>query len=281
MNFTDLFTVIGLGSALYAVLVVFTRQQQFLLKAVNPHRVMWLITGVSVLWVGLGMMRFEVGNWNFNDWWPVFFQLVSDAPAGPRVKVASLAILFGALLVGLVVYCVLLYPRDPSTFRGPKDRRSAVRYFVRLRGGLDFAQLRLGDGEVQEEAVHPAQIAAWCTHLPKVKIGDEPPRTRTVDDQVELWRELARHIHGQMRQLDELVAVASQGHNRRLVFDCEYGAIYFHYLRMPDPTAEVDTGVYLFGATLSQAEVDTGRAEQHFQLLHEALRSIDRSIRVD
>ncbi|MFQ3594316.1 MAG: hypothetical protein SNJ82_14150 [Gemmataceae bacterium] len=281
MNFTDLFTVIGLGSALYAVLVVFTRQQQFLVKAVNPYRLMWVITGFSVFWVGIGLMRLEVGNWNFNDWWPVFFQLISDEPAGPRVKIASLAIFFGILLIGLVVYCVMVYPRDPSTFRGPNCRRSAVRYYVRLRGGLDFAQIRLGDGEIQEEESHPKQIALWCPHLPKVKMGDEVPRIRTVEDQLELWRELARSIHSHMRELDELVSIAHQGHNRRLVFDCEYGAIFFHYLRMPDPAASVDTGIYLFGATLSQTEMNNGQAEQHFQLLYEALKNIDRSIRVD
>ena len=83
-----------------------------------------------------------------------------------------------------------------------------------------------------------------------------------------------------MKMLDSLVGVAHQGHNRRLVFDCEYGAIFFRYLRLPDPTRDGDGGLYLFGATINQAEMVNGRAEDHFRLLLEALKNIDRAIRV-
>jgi hypothetical protein len=280
MNFTDLVTVIGLGSALYAVLVVFTRQQNFLAKAVNPHRVMWLITAASVISVGMGLIRLEAKSWRWEDWQPLLYKLISEERATPQLKIAAVAIFFGILLIGLVVYCSLLYPRDPSNFRRPRDRKAAIRYYVRLNGGLDFAQLRFGDGEIQEEAFHLKQIAAWCEHLPKVRIGDEPPRPRTAEDQLNFWRQLASEIHIHMRELDQLVAVANQGHNRRLVFDCEYGSIFFHYLRMPDPSSQVDTGIYLFGASLNQMEMLNGRAEHHFHLLYESLRNIDRSVRV-
>jgi hypothetical protein len=74
--------------------------------------------------------------------------------------------------------------------------------------------------------------------------------------------------------------MAHQGHNRRLVFDCEYGGLFFRYLRLPDPVNQLDTGLYLFGATLNQTEMTNGRAEQHFLLLLEALHHIDRAVRV-
>jgi hypothetical protein len=281
MNFSDLFVVVALGTGLYAVLVAITGQRNFLLKAVNPHRMTWLIAAVSVLWVGLSLMRWEAQSWDVKAWAPLFGQLVTDAPTPVRVKVASLAIFFSLLLTGLVVWCVLVFPRDPSTFRRPKDRRAAFRYYVaRLRGGLDFAMLALGDGERLEEEAAPWQIESWCVNLPKVKVGEEPAKARTAKDQVEFWRQLAARIHQRMRDLDSLVEIAHQGHNRRLVFDCEYGAMFFRYLRLPDPTNKVDTGLYLFGATLNQTEMTNGRAELHFQLLLEALNHIDRAVRV-
>jgi hypothetical protein len=280
MNFSDLFVVVALGSGLYAVLVAITGQRHFLIKGVNPYRITWLMASVSVLWVGLSLMRWEAGNWDVQKWAELFAQLVSDAPTPVRVKVASLALFFALLLCGLVVWCVVFFPRDPSTFRTPKDRKSAFRYYVRLRGGLDFALLSLGDGERLVEEADMRQIEAWCENLPKVQIGSEPPRLRTAEDQVEFWRQLASRIHERMKDLDQLVELAHQGHNRRLVFDCEYGGIFFRYLRLPDPAKKVDTGLYLFGATLNQTEMSNGRAERHFQLLLEALYHIDKSVRM-
>lgn len=280
MNFSDLFVVVALGSSLYAVLVAVTGQRQFLLKAVNPHRLTWLIASVSVSWVGLSLMRWEAGSWDLHIWSRLFAQLVSDSPTPARVKVASLALFFSLLLAVLVLWCVVFFPRDPSTFRNPKDRKAAFRYYVRLRGGLDFAVLGLGDGERLEEEADIGQIGAWCANLPKVKAGEEQPRARTPIDQIEFWRQTAARIHERMKELDQLVETSHQGHNRRLVFDCEFGGLFFRYLRLPDPTNQVDTGLYLFGATLNQTEMLNGRAEQHFQLLLDALHHIDRSIRV-
>lgn len=280
MNFSDLFVVVAVGSGLYAVLVAITGQRQFLLKAVNPHRLTWLIAGLSVLWVGLSLMRWEAKTWKLEVWLSLFAQLVSDAPTPGRVKVASVALFFASLLIALVVWCTLVFPRDPSSFGRPKDRKAAFRYYVRLRGGLDFAMLALGDGERLEEEVNLKQIDAWCMNLPKVQVGNEPAKARTGKDQAEFWRCVAARIHERMKDLDALVEMAHQGHNRRLVFDCEYGGLFFRYLRLPDPVNKVDTGLYLFGATLNQTEMTNGRAEQQFQLLLEALHHIDRSVRV-
>ncbi|MFO0876234.1 MAG: hypothetical protein U0840_02585 [Gemmataceae bacterium] len=280
MNFSDLFVVLALGSALYAVLVAITGQRQFLLKAVNPHRFTWLMAGVSVLWVGLSLMRWEAGSWALSIWGELLGQLVSDAPTPARVKVASVALFLGLVLILLVGWCVVVFPRDPSVFRAPKDRKAAFRYYVGLRGGLDFALLALGDGEVLVEEADLRQVQAWGENLPKVKFHDEPARPRTATDQVEFWQQIASRIHERMKELDQLVETAHQGHNRRLVFDCEYGGLFFRYLRLPDPTNRVDTGLYLFGATLNQMEMTNGRAEQHFHLLLEALLHIDRSVRM-
>ena len=172
-------------------------------------------------------------------------------------------------------------PRDPNTFYRPQDRKAAFSYYVtRLRGGLDYANLTFGDGERLEEEFDASQIKSWCHNLPKVMVGDNPPRLRTVEDQIEFWRSLASLIHQRMNELDSLIELAHQGRNRRLVVDAEYGGFYFKYLRLPDPGNKGDSGLFLFGATLNQSEMNNGNAEQHFQYLLEALDNIERSIRI-
>jgi hypothetical protein len=282
MNFTDLFIVIALASGLYALVVAVTRRRHFLTRAVNPHRATWLIAAAGVLWVGVGLLRWEAQSWDLATWGSLLRQLVTHDPTPPRVKVASMAIFLGLTFGTLVLWCVLFMPRDPSTFWRPEDRRRAFRYYVvRLRGGLDYALLACGDGEALEEAASLKQICRHCQHLPKVQPAEaEPPRVRTADDQVQFWRTMAGLIHGRMAELDALIENAHQGRNRRLVFDAEYGAFFFKYLRLPDPRSKIDTGLYLFGASLNQVEVDNQAAEQHFQLLLEALQHIDRGIRV-
>lgn len=281
MNFSDLLVVVALGSGLYAVVVALTGQRQFLLKAVNPHRLTWLLAAVSVLWVGLSLMRWEAGSWDLRTWGGLFAQLISDAPTPPRVKVASVAIFFGASLAGLVLWCTVVHPRDPTAFRRPEHRAAAFRYYVvRLGGGLDYAMLALGDGQRLEEGFNRTQVARWCSHLPKVAPEGQPPRVRTPEDQLEVWRQLAARLHERMKELDALIEPARQGYHRGLIFDAEYGGMFFRYLRSPDPRDPVSSGLYLFAATLNQEEMNSGRAERHFQLLLEAVKHIDRSVRV-
>jgi hypothetical protein len=281
MNFTDLFVVVAWVMALYGLIVALARKRYFLAKAVNPHRGAWLVAAASVFWVGVSLLRWEAQSWDPSAWATVLRQLVTDTPAPPRVKVASMAVFLGLLFFALAAWCWLALPRDPSTFRRPRDRRAAFRYYVaRLRGGLDYALLACGDGERLEEAAATRQMQALCPHLLKVEADGEPPRCRTADDQVRFWREAAGQIHLRMAELDALIECAHHGRNRRIVFDAEYGGFFFKYLRLPDPRSKLDTGLYLFGATLNQVEMDSRRADHHFHLLLEALQSIDRSVRV-
>ncbi|MFM7150986.1 MAG: hypothetical protein ACKO23_14190 [Gemmataceae bacterium] len=281
MNFSDLFVVIVLVSGMYAVLVAIAGQRNFLLKAVNPNRLHWFLAGLSVLWVGFSFMRWEAQNWNLSTWSRLFSQLISEEPTSPRVKMASVAIFLGLTLIGVVIYCMLAFPRDPSSFKLPRDRREAFNYYVgKVSGGLDYAVLTLGDGEILEEKVNSRQVKAWCVNLPKIQMNGDPPRHRTFEDQVELWRKLALQINARMGDLNQLLEVAQQGHNRHILFDCEYGGIFFHYIRLPDVSKPLDTSLFLLGASLNQREMDSGRADQQFRLLLAALNHIDRSVRV-
>lgn len=281
MNLTDLFVAVAMATAFYGLIVALARQRFFLAKAVNPYRKTWLIATGSIIWLGVSLIRLEAQSWNVADWGRVLRALVTDTPAPPAIKVATAAVLLGLLFLALVGWCWWSLPRDPSTFRRPAQRREAFRYYVtRLAGGLDYAVLASGDGERLEEEVNLRQIGALCDHMPKVLVDGEPSRVRTSDDQIRFWREVADHVHRRMPELDDIIERARHGRNRRLVFDAEFGGFYFKYLRHPDPQSRLDTGLYVFGATLHQVEIDSRRADNHFHLLLEALKSIDRSIRV-
>jgi len=281
MNPMDLVVVVALGSALYAVIVALAGRRQFLNKAVNPHRTSWLIAAASILWVGISLMRWEVQSWKLEEWGKALGQLVTDAPTPARIKVASLAVLLSLVFFSLVLWSALFLPRDPASFHRPEHRKKAFRYYVsKLRGGIDYALLAWGDGEPLEEELHKTQVSDRCTHLPKIMGADGVLRTRTPEDQARFWRELASHIHRRMNDLDALIDGANQGRNRRIVFDTEYGGIFFKYLRLPDPRNKVDGGLFLFGATLSQREMDSESASNQFNLLLGALQHIDRNIRL-
>lgn len=282
MNFSDLFVVIALAAALYAMIVALTRQRHFLVNAVNPHRGTWFLAGCTVFWVGIGMLRWEANTWDLSSLLGQMAQLVTQEPTPVRVKVGSLAIFLGIIFLALVGWCQSFLPRDPSTFRRPEDRKAAFKYYVtQLRGGLDFALLGLGDGEILEEASNTKQILKRAIHLPKVTADGTAPHVRTVDDQIQFWRQMALNLHKRMVELDALIAPSHQGHNRRIVFDAEYGGFFFRYLRLPDPLSPVDTGQFLFGATLNQIELDNQTAELHFRYLIEAITFIEKGIRLN
>jgi hypothetical protein len=281
MNLSDLFIVVALGSALYGVIVAVAGRRQFLAKAVNPQRGSWLVASASLLWVGAGLMRWEVQSWDPRDWSEALSQLVTHTPTPPRVKVASVAFLLSLVFLGLVLWCWASLPNDPTTYRRPEDRKAAFRYYVtRLRGGLDYALLACGDGEVLEEVVNVKQVQRRCLHLPRIAPANgEKARARALDDQVASWRAVAASIHAGMAGLDAVIRPGHHGRNHRIVFDADVGGLFFQYFRLPAPGDPADSGLYLFAATLNQAEMNSHTALAHYHLLVEALQHIDRSVR--
>jgi hypothetical protein len=279
MNYSDLLVVVALVAGLYGLIVALARQRQFLSKAVNPHRGAWLVAGLTALWVGVGLLRLEAQSWDPHALGRLLASLVTEAPLSTRGKAAVVAVLLGLLFVILVLWCWINFPKDPSVFRRPGQRGKALRYYVAgLKGGLEYAVLMRPGGERLEEASEPRHLKACLPHLPRVN-GGADRIARTPDDQVAFWRQTAEHLHQSMAALDAAIAPARQGANRRLVFDCEYGGLYFAYLRPPvpgDPNAEP---VYLFAATVSQEAVNLKLADAHFDLLLRALKGIDTNVR--
>lgn len=280
MNYSDLLVVLALAAGLYGLIVALARQPQFLTRAVNPYRGPWLLAGITALWFGLGLLRFEAHSWEPHDLGVVLASLVTDAPLSTRGKVAAVAVLLGLLFIVLVVWCRLNYPKDPIVFRRPNQRGKALRYYVaKLKGGLDYAVLMRPGGERLEESWEARHIRKSLPNLPRVNGGSERV-ARTVDDQIAYWRQTAETLHQSMPALDAAIGPAHQGTNRRIVFDCEYAGIFFAYLRPPVAGDKEVEPVYLFAATLSQEAMNTKQADLHFELLLRALKQIDTNVRV-
>jgi hypothetical protein len=280
MNFSDLFIVVVIVAGLFGLIVAVVRQRQFLTKAVNPHRVAWIIAALTLFWGGIALLRLEAHSWDLDEWSRIFGSLVTEERLSARAKIAAVAMITGVLFGLLVLWCWLFSPRDPTTFRRPRDRRRAFRYYVsRLRGGLDYAVLCRNDGQRLEEAWAPRPIRTRLDHFPRVEI-DGKWKERTLEDQIEFWRATAADLHKSMAMIDEVVGRARQGKNRRMVFDAEFGGLFFMYLRVADPRDRAGDTVYLFAATLNQEQMNLKIADVHFDLLVQAMRHIEGGIRV-
>ncbi|HEX3150269.1 MAG TPA: hypothetical protein VHR66_19490 [Gemmataceae bacterium] len=280
MNYSDLFVVLLLAAGLYGLIVALARQPQFVTRAVNPYRVPWLLAGLTCLWFGIGLLRLEAHTWDMHAMGNVLASLVTDAPLSTRGKVSAVAILLGLLFVVLVIWCRFNYPKDPIVFRRPEQRGAALRYYVtKLKGGLEYAVLMRPGGERLEEAWEPRHMRTCLPHLPRVN-GQIERVERSVDDQIAFWRQTAEHMHQSIQALDAAIAPAHQGTNRRMVFDCEYGGLFFAYLRPPVPGNAECEPIYVFAATVSQEAVNMKLADAHFDLLMRALKGIDASVRL-
>jgi hypothetical protein len=279
MNYSELFVVVLLAAGLYGLIVALARQPQFVTKAVNPYRVPWFLAGLTALWFGVGLLRLEAHSWDIRALTDVLASLVTDAPLSTRGKVAAVAILLGLLFIVLVIWCWVNYPKDPTNFRRPSQRGKALRYYVtKLKGGLEYAVLMRPGGERLEEAVEVRHLRACLPNLPRVNGGTE--RTcRTMDDQIAFWRQTAEHLHQSVAALDSAVAPAHQGATRRVAFGCEYGGMFFAYLRPPVPGNPDAEPLYLFAATVSQEAMNLKLADTHFDLLLQALKGIDTNVR--
>jgi hypothetical protein len=280
MNLSDLMIVVAVVTGLYGVLVALMRQRSFLLRAVNPHRWQWFLAGTTCLWGGIGLLRLEAGSWAPDAIGTTLAALVTDAPLSSRGKMASVSVLLGLLFLVLVFWCIFNFPRDPGTFNKPTHRRKALNYYVAtLKGGLDYAVLMRADGQRVEESKFDKHLRHMLPHMPLVPSPSGERIARTVNDQVNFWREAAANLHQSMTLLNDVMAPAHQGGNRRFVFDTEYGGMFFAYLRVPVPGQPDGEAMYLFGATLNQAAMTSKQADLHFDMLYKALKQIETSVR--
>lgn len=266
-NLTDLTKLVGLSAAAFAVLRV-ALGRPLIAQVINPHRLLWLFAAIGFLSSAAGLLRWDTKSADPLEWLTPLRAVVSEEKAHGQVMVAAFALFNGLVILGILGYCWLKLPRDPHTFRRQKDRAKVVQYYTALNGGLDFAVLvRLP----KSDGAQPQVIATGANRRElEERLGDLIP-TRTADMQTQWWTDLATEVHKEMDRLNAVFGAGGQGINRRALFDVQFGGYLFQYLRPPEVGDEF---LYLFGATLTHAEVNTRRFEEHFELLVKALRNI-------
>jgi hypothetical protein len=266
-NLTDLTKLVGLSAAAFAVLRVAVGRP-LVAKVINPHRMIWLFAALGFLSGAAGLLRWEAKSADPAAWMAPLRTLVSEEKATAQVMVAAFALFNGLVILGLLGYCLARLPRDPGTFTRPKDRAKVVRYYTVLNGGLDFAAL------VRLPKADGAVAAVLATGVNRKELDArlfELIPSRTAEQQIQWWTDLAVEVHREMDRLNKVFGAGGQGINRRVLFDVQFGGYLFQYLRPPEIG---DDFLFLFGATLTQAEVRTRRFEEHFELLVQALRNI-------
>jgi hypothetical protein len=266
-NLTDLTKLVALSGAAFAVLRVAVGKP-LVAQVINPHRMLWLFAAAGFLSSAAGLLKWDTKSNHPFDWLTPLRAVVSEEKAHPEVMVAAFALFNGLVILGILGFCWFKLPRDPHTFRRPKDRAKVVQYYTALAGGLDFAVLV----RLSKKAGSVPQVIA--TGVNRRELDDrlhELIPTRSLDQQIQWWTDLASEVHKEMDRLNAVFGGGGQGINRRVLFDVQFGGYLFQYLRPPEVGDEF---LYLFGATLTQAEVNTRRFEEHFELLVKALRNI-------
>jgi len=282
MNLTDLVVVGVFVSGLYGLIVALSGRKHFLSTGVNPYRMAWVLSAISAISFGRGLLWWESHHQDTTTL-DLLKLLVSEGATPARVKVAAVSIVLGLVLLSLVLWCLIKLPRDPSTFRRPQDQQRAFDYYVlKLKGGLDYAILADQNGNARVMAADEKQIQKRLAYYPNLTGPDGTAiGERNAKQQIVFWHETAKMLHQQMEVLDKIVGPARQGRNRRILFDVQYGGFYFVYLRLPDPRDTHAGCLYLFGATLNQEEINHKASDHHFDMLLAALRNIYRNIGVD
>ncbi len=266
-NLTDLTKILALSGAVFAVLRVVVGKP-LITQVVNPHRPTWLFAAFGFLTGAFGLLRTESHSSSAMAILAPLKALVTEERASGPVMIAAVALFNALVILGVLAYCVWRLPRDPSTFRRAKDQAKVVRYYTNLPGGLDFSTLiRLS----KKDGAQAVYLATGVNVNEIQKRLDELVPFRTAESQIAWWTSLALDMHTEMDRMNAILGKGGQGINRRVLFDVQFGGYLFQYLRPPEVGEDY---LFAFGATLVQAEVNTRRFEEHFELMIAALRNI-------
>ncbi len=267
INLTDIAKLFALSGATFAILRVAVGRP-LVTQVINPHRPTWFFVAIGFISGSYGLLRAEAKSSDPQVMYALMATLVTEEHASGPVMIAAVGVFNGLVIFGLLAFCWLRMARDPSTFRRAKDRAKVVKYYTGLAGGLDFSTLiRLS----KTEGATPEVIATGVNKREIQRRLDELVPYRMANSQLDWWSALAVELHHEMNRMNAVLDKGGQGINRRVLFDVQFGGYLFQYLRPPEIG---DDYLFLFGATLSQMEVNTRRFEEHFDLLVQALRNI-------
>ncbi|MEZ6140352.1 MAG: hypothetical protein R3B84_07255 [Zavarzinella sp.] len=270
MNTTELTKLIAASGAVFVLLrVVFARP--LIKRVINPHRLVWLLTGFGLLAGAITVLQRESpikGAW---AWLVPLKPLISDERTSLNVMFAAFGMSNGIIALILVGYAWLTLARDPGTFHHAKWAK-VVRYYTRLRGGIDYSvliQFNRTSGELPEvvaEGVRKGQVQQKMLELmPSANFAQ----------QLQSWCQLGINMrHKIFPKLDEIMRDINHGNLRRALFDFEHGAVLVELIRIAEQGSTSSHDRYLVAFTLNQAEVNNHRFQEHFELMVKALRGI-------
>lgn len=276
-NLTDLVKsfvfVLVVLTVVYYIFSAFARGR-FLRDIVNPNQGVFLFAAGMLVVPCFYLLRAEAGTNSPLDWMRLFSSLVTEEKSGWRVTAAFSCVLFAGVFAMLVGWCRVSLPRPAVAYRRPEQRQAAIDYFTHMRGGIDYAIMIWCHADAAGKQELEIVAESDCGKQIMKRIDELRPK-RTLAEQIEAWRKLARSLHEFIGLLNDLVEIGMQGSHRRIVFDVEVGAFSFRFLNPPDEKGHCK---YLFAATYHQDEVNSRRFEEHFDMLFAALRNIERQV---
>lgn len=263
--------MLEVGVSIYAILISLSAVVRVMAGksvselVINPNRKLMWAMGIGFLIISCKFLFADVGfslTGVFNE----LLDLFRERKASYTFTFGlSLAVLGLSALI-LVGKCHLMYPRDPRNFTRPRQRKSALKHYVRLRGGLDGAILLkvTGDWDILEkiEVICRKQLRR---HLKELSWRSD--ERETVNKEFEAMKT----CHQKMKAIDELIVTLADGKILGLSLDILHGARRLSYLTHRDnPEIWI-----LYGFTLHEKEYASGSFDEHFRLLERALKSIE------
>ena len=114
--------------------------------------------------------------------------------------------------------------------------------------GGSAAHRQAGDSARQITISNQARSGSLKGRLTNLALSD-----RSEDEQVALWRQILQSVHANLEELNTKLISAGQGSCARAVLDVHMGGFFY---------SRLDRQSVLFGATIDQTQVNSGRCER-------------------
>lgn len=291
----SVFAITGAVLLFYQVASAFYRGAPLRL-VVNPYRRQWLIGGASVAMAAYSGIALTAGNkWDPASIIAEFGPLVSEGKTPIRVIAGTLFLMLGVVLMGSVVYCWWVYPRDPKSFdvgKLPPDDAAkyvvhALYHYVSRPGGMEYAAVialppsgspqptveqLLASKDATGPDAPPYRLLEW---IGEGELKDIRRRRFLAADRDTLiadrltWLGLALAAHPRAREQAVPCLQSSLGDVTLVQTRTRFGGLLLEYLY---PAKEGEPDFLLFGVTMSAGETDGNRFYEHFAMLRRAVR---------
>ena len=291
-----LFAIVGAAMLLYQTAAAFYRGAP-LRMVVNPYRRQWLVAGFSVAVVAYSGIALTADNkWDPPSIVAELEPLVSEGKTPLRVVVGSLFLLLGIGLMGSVVYCWWVFPRDPKSFdvgkqppdAAAKNVRRALHHYVSCPGGLEYAAVivlppagiapptaeqLIASQDATGPDAPPYRLLEWISEgeLKGIRrrrhLGPADRETLAADRAV--WLTLALASHPRAREQAVPCLQSNLGDVTLLQTRTRFGGLLLEYLY---PAKDGEPDFLLFGVTMNSGETEGNRFYEHFAMLRWAVR---------